>query len=366
MADVKWIKIATDIFDDEKILLIESLPSSDALIVIWFKLLCLAGKNNNDGVFLMNDRIAYTDEMLATIFRKDVNTVRLALKTFEDFGMIQTIDGVVTIPNWDKHQDFAKIKARNEYMKKYMADKRAKQKALISCRNDDVNDAVNTDVNVNNNINSDANVNANVNVNNNANVNNQLDDSLTDCKQTCKQPVSDAEIDKEDNKYNKDTKINRYDSEQKEPVPDSSNEYLSDLGIVSIPEFLKDIMDEWNSLQDTGIKPIRSIEPESNRAFKIYSDIKEFGRSSFTTCIENIKNSDYLLGKAPASLGTISFDWFIERDNYLKVYEDGFATFTKNAETEEKTTKRPKDFARGLSSYSNADWKAIEEELLDN
>ena len=64
MADVKWIKITTDIFDDEKILLIESLPESDSIIVVWFKLLCLAGKMNNSGVFMMNDSIAYTDEML--------------------------------------------------------------------------------------------------------------------------------------------------------------------------------------------------------------------------------------------------------------------------------------------------------------
>ncbi len=48
---VKWIKIVTDIFDDEKILLIESLPDADSIIVIWFKLLCLAGKQNNSGVF---------------------------------------------------------------------------------------------------------------------------------------------------------------------------------------------------------------------------------------------------------------------------------------------------------------------------
>lgn len=58
MSEVKWIKIVNDIFDDEKILLIESMPEADSLIVIWFKLLCFAGKQNNNGVFLMNDRIA--------------------------------------------------------------------------------------------------------------------------------------------------------------------------------------------------------------------------------------------------------------------------------------------------------------------
>lgn len=102
MADIKWIKITTDIFDDEKILLIESLPEADSIIVIWFKLLCLAGKMNNSGVFLLSDKIAYTDKMLATIFRRKESTVQLALKTFEQFGMIEILDGVITIPNWGK------------------------------------------------------------------------------------------------------------------------------------------------------------------------------------------------------------------------------------------------------------------------
>ena len=41
MAEIKWIKIATNIFDDEKLLLIETMPEADAIIVIWFKLLCI-------------------------------------------------------------------------------------------------------------------------------------------------------------------------------------------------------------------------------------------------------------------------------------------------------------------------------------
>ena len=41
MSDVKWIKIATDIFNDEKILLIESLPDAYAIIAVWFNLLLL-------------------------------------------------------------------------------------------------------------------------------------------------------------------------------------------------------------------------------------------------------------------------------------------------------------------------------------
>lgn len=132
MAEVKWIKIVTDIFDDEKILLIESLPKSDAIIVLWFKLLCLAGKNNSSGVFTINGNIPYTEEMFATIFRRNISVVRLALKTFESFGMIETINGVVTIPKWGKHQNFDRIEQKNEYMKNYMKDYRDKQKLLTS------------------------------------------------------------------------------------------------------------------------------------------------------------------------------------------------------------------------------------------
>lgn len=132
MADIKWIKITTDIFDDEKVLLIESLPDGDALIVIWFKLLCLAGKQNNNGVFMINDRIAFTEEMLATIFRRPLPVVRFAIETFEAYGMIETIDGVITIPNWDKHQNVDGMEKIREQNRERVQRFREKQK-LLGC-----------------------------------------------------------------------------------------------------------------------------------------------------------------------------------------------------------------------------------------
>ncbi len=131
MGEVKWIKLTTDIFDDEKILMIEALPSADTIIVIWFKLLAFAGKSNNNGVFMMSNRIPYTEEMLAAIFRRDSNTVKLALKTFEQFGMIEIVDNVITIPNWDKHQSLDAYEKKKERDRRLQAERRARQKALI-------------------------------------------------------------------------------------------------------------------------------------------------------------------------------------------------------------------------------------------
>lgn len=135
-SDVKWIKIVTDIFDDEKMLLIESMPDHDAIIVCWFKLLCLAGKQNNHGVFLLNDKIAYTDEMLSTIFRRPLNTVRMALEVFKSFNMIEIIGGVITIPNWEKHQTLDSYEKKKERDRLYQASRRALQKQIAEKSSD--------------------------------------------------------------------------------------------------------------------------------------------------------------------------------------------------------------------------------------
>lgn len=144
MADVKWIKITTDIFDDEKILMIESMPSADSIIVIWLKLLTFAGKQNNDGVFLMSNRIAYTDEMLACIFRRDINLVRLALNTFQQFGMIEIVEKVITIPNWNKHQTLDAYEKKKERDRLYQAERRSKQRLLAVGSSEESSDSKTT------------------------------------------------------------------------------------------------------------------------------------------------------------------------------------------------------------------------------
>lgn len=130
MSDVKWIKIVTDMFEDEKIVLIEAMPEADSIIVIWVKILCMAGKQNNGGVLMLNDRMPYSDEMLATIFRRSLPIIRLALGVLEQLGMIEIISGAVTISNWGKHQNFEGIQARRDYMAGYMRDYREKQKLI--------------------------------------------------------------------------------------------------------------------------------------------------------------------------------------------------------------------------------------------
>ena len=132
MSDVRWIKITTDIFDDEKIQLIESMPEGDTLIVIWFKLLVLADKQNYSGVLALGDKIFYTEEMLTTVFRRKATTVKLALKTFERFSMIAFVDGAVTIPNWEKHQNIDGLEKIRQQTRERVTRFRQKQKAVVN------------------------------------------------------------------------------------------------------------------------------------------------------------------------------------------------------------------------------------------
>ena len=133
MAEIKWIKISCDLFNDEAIRLIEQMPDGDAIIVIWLKLLITAGKINDNGFLYFRKEIPYTDEMLSTVFNRPLNTIRLALSTFERFGMIQIVTQQgIYITNWEKYQNIEgmeKVKAQTrERVKRY----RENQK-LLSC-----------------------------------------------------------------------------------------------------------------------------------------------------------------------------------------------------------------------------------------
>lgn len=269
---VKWIKICSDIFDDEKIMLIENLPSADSIIVIWFKLLCLAGKNNNSGVFILNDKIAYTDEMLATVFRRDINTVRLALKTFENYGMIEIVSGVYTIPNWVKYQNLDKIEQKSQYMRNYMQEYRKKQKDKIECKtNSKLYGKVNSKTN-----------------------------------------VSSAEV------YNKELDNKELDNKEKEI--EEENDLIVSKDTIRQTDVQR-IIDEWNTLEEFGITPVKRMTPKREQAVK--ARIRQNHMDDILEAIENIRHSSFLQGQNKEGW-MITFDWFLKPGNFAKVFEGNY------------------------------------------
>ena len=135
MSEVKWIKITVDMFEDEKIKLIESMPEGTSILLIWIKLLTLAGKCNDDGYIYLKENFPYTDEMLSTIFNMQVQTVRLAIQTFEQFGMIEvTSNNYIRICNWEKHQNVKGLeKIRNDTRERVRRHRESKKLQESAC-----------------------------------------------------------------------------------------------------------------------------------------------------------------------------------------------------------------------------------------
>lgn len=130
MAEVKWIKIDVNIFNNKKIRQIERMPDGDTLLVIWFKLLCLAGSTNDNGLIYITPNVPFDSESLANEMNKPLSAVETALSVFEKFGMIEMMDNIIDLCSWNKYQNtqgLDKIRENNrERAKRY----RAKQNQL--------------------------------------------------------------------------------------------------------------------------------------------------------------------------------------------------------------------------------------------
>lgn len=137
MADVKWIKITTDIINSDKMLEIDLMPESDAIFRIWIGLLTLAGKENDLGKITISNGIITGDEKLAARLRRPVKTVQLALNAFEQLNMIEFIDGGdIQIVSWEDTQNIEgmeRIKQSNRERQKRFREK--KRRVQIECDN---------------------------------------------------------------------------------------------------------------------------------------------------------------------------------------------------------------------------------------
>lgn len=97
---------------------------------------------------------------------------------------------------------------------------------------------------------------------------------------------------------------------------------------------LQPIIDSWN---DLNLQKIVSIKPGTNRYTLLSSRIKEYGMESVLQAIDEISTSDFLKGQNNKGW-TITFDWFIKPNNFIKVLEGNYKKNTKDPEKEKRMT----------------------------
>lgn len=133
MAEVKWVKITTDMFDNRKIKYLRKLPDGNNIVLIWVMLITMAGRCNAGGKIFLTEDIPYIPKILADELDFEENTVVLAIEALERLNMIVTDqDGFFSIANWEKYQNAEGLDRIKEQTRKRVAKHRENKRIEAS------------------------------------------------------------------------------------------------------------------------------------------------------------------------------------------------------------------------------------------
>lgn len=126
--EIKWIKIQTDIFSNEKIKYILSAENGAAFFITWIRLLTMAGKINDGGYIYLTKKIPFTAETLAKSIGNDAETTSAALQLFTDLNMIRVDKNGILVLNWEEYQNIEALEKLREQSRKSSQKYREKRK----------------------------------------------------------------------------------------------------------------------------------------------------------------------------------------------------------------------------------------------
>lgn len=101
---MQWIKFDITLFDKPEIRVIEKMEDGDFCLTTLIRLLCLAGKEENDGIFRFQNGEAVTAKELSYIFDLDESRIENALSVFEKYGIVKIENGAIVLSEWCKSE----------------------------------------------------------------------------------------------------------------------------------------------------------------------------------------------------------------------------------------------------------------------
>ena len=260
MADVKWIKITTDMFDNRKIKHLRRLPEGNNIVLIWVMLLTMAGRCNAGGMIFLTENIPYTPKMLADELGFEENTVKLALDALEQLEMITTEESFFVIPGWQDHQNTDGLEKIKEQTRRRVAKHRQKQNLL---------------------------------------------DTKKDCNVTCNVTVTECNATEEDKEREEEKEI---DKEKKEKVKEKA-----------VTDY-RQIIDLFN---DTCVSfpQVRSLSDARKKA--INARLKTYSVDDLKKAFELAEASDFLKGKNNRDWQA-TYDWIMCDRNMAKILDGNY------------------------------------------
>lgn len=271
MAEIKWVKITTDMFDNRKIKHIRKLPEGNNIVLIWVMLLTMAGRCNSSGMIYLTENIPYTPKMLADELDFDESVITIALGTLEHFGMICRDEDKLVIPGWEEHQNIEGMARIRQQARDRKRAERQRQKAMLCDSH-----------------------------------NGQSCDNENIVTEDCHAMSRDSHAIEEDKEE------------------DINNNIVSDDTIRRTE--VQRVVDAWNQI---GVTPVSKMIASSTRYKMISARIREYGVDDVLEAIENIKQSEFLRG-GNKSGWSISFEWFARPNNFPKVLEGQYNDHRQN------------------------------------
>lgn len=128
MVQVQWLKVYTDIFDNEKMKKLLRNRDGDTYFRVWIQLLTLAAKSNQHGAILLGENIPMTKYDLAKVMHKTLNKLEKIIQDLYKLDMIFFEKDTICIKNWDKYQSADKLEKMQESNRRRQKEYRDRQK----------------------------------------------------------------------------------------------------------------------------------------------------------------------------------------------------------------------------------------------
>lgn len=126
--------------------------------------------------------------------------------------------------------------------------------------------------------------------------------------------ATNKEVTNDQQRTNKEVTTNKNDKNDKNDKNIFNN--------LSIDKLFVPLIQKWNELPDA-ISKISTLKKDTQRYKMLSQRINEYGSDKILEAIEKIKQSSFLLGQNKSGW-TITFEWFVRPNNFVKVLEGNY------------------------------------------
>lgn len=138
MVQVQWLKVYTDIFDNEKMKKLLRNRDGDTYFRVWIQLLTLAAKSNQHGAILLGENIPMSKEDLAKVMHKTLNKLEKIIQDLYELDMIIIEKETICIKNWNMYQsadELEKLRESNRRRQQKYRDKQKDSNVIVTSSN---------------------------------------------------------------------------------------------------------------------------------------------------------------------------------------------------------------------------------------